>query len=168
MEAAMSHEHEEIIEVAEGPSFHATPAHAEPTAVQQESAYGIKVWIERPYDEVLASTRKAIAHEGFGVVSDIDVRKLFQEKLGIAFPNYRILGVCNPKWAHEALDLDKDIGLLLPCNVVVYEQSNGTVLEAVDPIAMMALAGGEGLAHLAKTVKYSLQTVINHVSAGVD
>lgn len=167
----MPDECKEIFEVAEGPSVCA-PVEEEralpSVAVQQEAAYGIKVWIQKPYDEVLQSTRKALAHEGFGVVTEIDVRKLFQEKLGIAFPRYQILGVCNPEWAHQALDLDKDIGLLLPCNVVVYEQSNGTVVEAMDPIAMMALAGGDELQRLARTVKHSLQTVINHVASGVD
>lgn len=164
----MAEECKEIIEVAEGPSVCAHPESEHPHATQQEAAYGIKVWIERPYDEVLQSTRKAIVHEGFGVVTEIDVRKLLQEKLGLAFPSYAILGVCNPKWAHQALELDRDIGLLLPCNVIVYEQSNGTIVEAADPIALMALAGGKDLQHLARTVKHALQTVINHVASGVD
>lgn len=167
----MAEECKEIFEVAEGPSVCA-PVEQErehpSVAVQQEATYGIKIWIQKPYDEVLESTRKALAHEGFGVVTEIAVHKLFQEKLGMAFPRYQILGVCNPEWAHQALDLDRDIGLLLPCNVIVYEQSDGTVVEAVDPIAMMALAGGEDLQRLARTVKRSLQTVINHVASGVN
>lgn len=166
----MSDECREIIEVAEGPSVCAPSEqeHHHHVAAQQEAAYGIKVWIEKPYDQVLESTKRALAHEGFGVVTEIDVRKLFQEKLAIAYPSYCILGVCNPRWAHQALDLDMDIGLLLPCNVIVYEQSNGTIVEAVDPIAMLALAGGQKLQDLARTVKHSLQNVINHVASGVE
>ena len=164
----MAEECREIIEVAEGPSVCAPAKGERAVAVQQEAAYGIKVWIEKPYDQVLQSTRKALAHEGFGIVTEIDVRKLFREKLGIAYPSYHILGVCNPEWARKALDLDRDIGLLLPCNVIVYEQSNGAIVEAIDPIALMALAGGEDLQHLARTVKHSLQTVINHVASGVE
>ena len=166
----MSDECREIIEVAEGPSVCAPSEqeHHHQVAAQQEAAYGIKVWIEKPYDQVLQSTKRALAHEGFGVVTEIDVRKLFQEKLAIAYPSYCILGVCNPEWAKKALDLDRDIGLLLPCNVIVYEQSNGTIVEAIDPIAMMALAGGRELQDLARTVKHSLQTVINHVASGVE
>jgi len=166
----MTDEREEIIEMAEGPSVRAHPdqEQAVPVAAQREAAYGIKAWIEKPYEEVLESTRRALKSEGFGVVTEIDVRTLFKEKLDIAFSNYAILGVCNPNWARQALDMDRDIGLLLPCNVIVYEQSNGTIVEAIDPIAMMAIAGGEDLQRLARTVKHSLQNVINHVASGVE
>jgi len=159
-----------ITEVAEGPSIPAQPEtkleqHAD--AVQEESAYGIKIRVDRPYDSVLASVREALKEEGFGIIAEIDVRRTFKEKLAIEFPQYVILGACNPRYAHLAMELDMDIGLLLPCNVVVYERAGGTVVETIDPIAQLALADSSDLRDLAIAVKQNLQDVINRVAAGL-
>ena len=162
----MTEECREIIEVAEGPSV-CKPAEPHAAAVQQESAYGIKVWIDKPYDEVLASTKHALAEEGLQIITETDIRKLLQNKLGIGFPHYKILGVSDPKWIHEALDLDQDIGLLIPCNMVVYEQNEGTILEAVDTIALYAIADSARLADLARLLKQKFQDVIDHVASGL-
>lgn len=159
-----------ITEVAEGPSVPVRSKadlerHA--AAVQEKSAYGIKISVDRPYDRILGSVRDALKEEGFGVITEIDLQQTFKEKLGIEFQQYVILGACNPWYAHQAIELDIDVGLLLPCNVVVYERAGGTVVEAIDPIAQLALADSSELRELAIAIKQKLQNVINRVAAGL-
>lgn len=167
----MEKECAEVVEVAEGPSICASeqkPTERHAAAVRQESAYGIKVWVEMPFDDVLAAARRALDEEGFRVVSDLDVRELFEGDLGVRYPEYRILGVVHPELSQQALDLDRDAGLLIPLNLVVYEQHEGSTIEAVDPIALFSLAGNSDLDDLARTIKARLQDVVDHVAAGLD
>lgn len=94
------------------------------------------------FETVLARTVEALKTEGFGVLSEIDVQKAMQDKLGVLMPPYRILGACNPPLAHRALMAEPDIGLLLPCNVIVREQAPGTVVVGfLDPQTMVGLVG---------------------------
>jgi uncharacterized protein (DUF302 family) len=98
--------------------------------------------VDIPFDETLAKTRAALPAEGFGVITEIDVRKTMKEKLNIDGKRYMILGACNPQLAHRALSAEPQMGLLLPCNVVVYEEAEDrTVVEAIDPLTMLDLAG---------------------------
>jgi uncharacterized protein (DUF302 family) len=98
--------------------------------------------VDIPFDETLAITRAALPAEGFGVITEIDVRKTMKEKLNIDGKRYMILGACNPQLAHRALSAEPQMGLLLPCNVVVYEEAEDrTVVEAIDPLTMLDLAG---------------------------
>jgi len=161
----------EIVEIAEGPSVPAPPeeqpAERHAAAVLRECAYGIKVWVEKPYEEALDATKRALAEEGFDVVTQIDVRQLLHEKLGAERPHYTILGVLNLQSAREALELDRDIGLLLPFNLVIYEQTGGTIVEAIDPIAHLAIADSADLEDLARAIRQKLQDVIDHVAAGL-
>ena len=99
------------------------------------------------YAETLAKTRDALQAEGFGVLTEIDLRAKLKEKLNVDFKRYVILGVCNPPLAYRAPKAEPEIGLLLPCNVIVYEQSeHQTVVAAVDPLTMIDIVGQRGIA----------------------
>ncbi len=107
------------------------------------------------YDEALQRIPEALKAEGFGVLTEIDVKETLQKKLGVDFRRYKILGACNPPLAHEALSTTLDVGTMLPCNVVVYEEGDHAVVMAIDP--MQTVAGADPrLAKLAETVKGKL------------
>lgn len=100
--------------------------------------YYFNTTLHTSFDDALARTVEALKVEGFGIISEIDVQKTLREKIGAAFRKYRILGACNPKLAHEALQLEDKIGTMLPCNVVVQELDDGSVeVAAIDPVASM-------------------------------
>jgi uncharacterized protein (DUF302 family) len=107
-----------------------------------ELAY--EVMIDAPYEEALPRVIEALKQEGFGVLTRIDVHDAFKEKLGVDFRNYSILGACNPPLAHRALSSRPDAGLMLPCNVVVEQSGDGTLVRIVDPAAMMQAGGLAG------------------------
>ena len=116
--------------------------------------YGISTKVNQPYEEAVAKTREALQQEGFGVLTEIDVQKTLQEKLGANFRKYVILGACNPPLAHQALQAEREVGLLLPCNVIVYEaDGGGTVVSAVDPIAMLGIIENPELQNLARSLR---------------
>ena len=103
-----------------------------------------EVTLDGPYAESLERVIDALKEEGFGVLSRIDVHDAFKEKLGLEFRNYIILGACNPPLAHKALSNRPDAGLMLPCNVIVEENDEGTLVRIVDPAAMMQAGGFDG------------------------
>jgi len=111
--------------------------------------YGTGVRVASGFDETVARVRGALKEQGFGVLTEIDVRATLEEKLGHDMEPYLILGACNPPLAHRALAVDRRIGLLLPCNVVVRADGDETVVEALDPRIMVGLAGDEALAPVA-------------------
>jgi len=96
-------------------------------------SYGTQVLVDAPFPEVVERARTALASQGFGVLTEIDVTATLRAKLGAQLEDYVILGACNPPFAHQALDIDRSIGLLLPCNVVVRATAEGTLVEALDP-----------------------------------
>jgi uncharacterized protein (DUF302 family) len=102
---------------------------------------GIRRTIDLGWDETVEKVRATLADEGFGVLSEIPIHEKLKEKLGVEFRRYVILGACNPPLAHKALQSNPEIGLLLPCNVVVYENEGKTVVSAIDPDTMVAVAG---------------------------
>lgn len=108
------------------------------------SGMAFEVTLEGPYAESLERVIEALKEEGFGVLSRIDVHDAFKEKLGLEFRNYIILGACNPPLAHKALSNRPDAGLMLPCNVIVEENDDGTLVRIVDPAAMMQAGGFDG------------------------
>jgi uncharacterized protein (DUF302 family) len=102
----------------------------------------LRTIVHASHAEALRRAREALQSQGFGVLCEIDIREKLREKLGVEFQRYVILGACNPPLAYEALQADPEIGLLLPCNVIVYEESDvRCVVAAVDPDAMMSVAG---------------------------
>ena len=103
-----------------------------------------EVTLNSPYDESLERVVDELKEEGFGVLTRIDVRATFKEKLDVDFRNYSILGACNPPLAHKALSSRPDAGLMLPCNVIVEEIENGTLVRIVDPAAMMQAGDLDG------------------------
>ncbi|MBD0676812.1 DUF302 domain-containing protein [Streptomyces sp. CBMA156] len=112
--------------------------------------YGLGVRLDRPFGQAVEAVTAALKEQGFGVLTTIDVRATLREKIGAEVEDYLILGACNPALAHRALQADRRIGLLLPCNVVVRADGDGTVVEAVDPQTMVTLAGpGNGLGEVA-------------------
>ena len=109
------------------------------------------------YDEALAKVPEALKAEGFGVLTEIDMKETLKNKLGVDFRRYKILGACNPPLAHKALSAELEIGLMLPCNVIVYEADDGhAVVAAIDPTLTIASIGKPELAELAATVKEKL------------
>lgn len=125
-------------------------------------AYGMKATVDASMDDTYARVVDALKSEGFGVLTEIDIQTAFQEKLGVEFRPYRILGACNPPLAHQALDADLDIGLLLPCNVVVYEGDTPgtTVVAAIDPIVQLGVTGRSDIEPMAQEVRERLARVL--------
>lgn len=125
--------------------------------------YGHRRELEFSFEETLEKTREALKKEGFGVLTEIDMKEKLREKLGVDFRKYVILGACNPPLAHGALQEDLDIGLLLPCNVVVYEWNGGSVVAAIDASQMLSIAGNQKLEETAGTVNEKLRRAIENL-----
>jgi len=122
--------------------------------------YGFNVNVSGKFDEVVTQVTEALKSEGFGVLSDIDVQATLKAKLGVERRPYRILGACNPTLAHRALEADPDIGLLLPCNVIIREEDNGSVTVGfMDPEAVLGLVQKEQVAKLGHEVRAKLVRV---------
>jgi uncharacterized protein (DUF302 family) len=127
----------------------------------EAGAYGFRKTVPLSYDAALAKVREALQEQGFGVLSEIDIREKLQEKLGVDFKRYTILGACNPPLAYKALQAENDIGLLLPCNVIVYENGeNESVIAAIDPDSMVAITHNEALATIAADARERLKRAL--------
>jgi uncharacterized protein (DUF302 family) len=125
--------------------------------------YGYKRQVDASFEEVLRRTREELEKEGFGVLTEIDVRATLKKKLDVDYDNYLILGACNPPFAYQALQTEKDIGLLLPCNVIVYEDSGQTFVSAIVPTVAMSMVDNEQLLGIAVQVEEKLKKVIDSV-----
>jgi uncharacterized protein (DUF302 family) len=126
----------------------------------QSVEYGVGRYLDEPYDQVLPRVVEALKVEGFGVITEIDVKKTMKEKLDVDVPPHTILGACNPKLAHAALEVEPDLGVLLPCNVVVYATGTGTRVTAVNAGAMLGMVGNEALQPIASEVQERLDRVL--------
>ena len=113
------------------------------------------------FDDAVTRTIEALKKEGFGVLTDIDVKETLKKKIGVDFPSYRILGACNPALAYEALKLEDKVGTMLPCNVVVRDAGNGrTEVAAIDPVASMQAIDNPELKRAAEQVRAKLKKVV--------
>jgi len=131
------------------------------------TSYHFSVTVSGDFDDVVERTKQALAAEGFGVLSDIDVAATMKAKLDVDRPPYRILGACNPPMAHQALEADPAIGVLLPCNVVVREESEGRVLvDFMDPEAVLELVAKPGIEKVAGEVRTRLEMARDTLARG--
>ncbi len=114
------------------------------------------------FDEIVARVKATLKAEGFGVLTEIDVKATLKEKLGVEFRNYRILGACNAPYAYKALQAEDKIGTMLPCSVVVQEKAPGVVeVAAIDPVASMQAVGNPALEPVGREVREKLRKVVN-------
>ena len=126
--------------------------------------YAIARTLQVPFEEADRRVRAALQSEGFGILTEIDVRATLKEKLDVDVPAYEILGACNPPLAHQALQAEPDVGLLLPCNVVVRDAGDGhTVVEALDPQVQLEVAENPRLRELAADVRARMERVVASV-----
>lgn len=125
--------------------------------------YGMSTRVGLSYEEAVDKTKAALKEEGFGVLTEIDVKATIKEKLNLDFQKYVILGACNPPMAHRAMSADPAAGLFLPCNVLVYEGDEGTVVSAMDPVAMMSGVENEQLKQVAAEIRPRLERAVQKV-----
>ena len=129
--------------------------------LQVEYGYGRSV--DMPFQKAIERVTETLKEEGFGVLSRIDIHDKLKEKLGVDFHNYAILGACNPPIAYQSLQAEPNLGLLLPCNVVVYEKEGRTVVAAIDAKKMLSIVGNPALETAAAAVNEKLQRAIDQV-----
>jgi uncharacterized protein (DUF302 family) len=123
--------------------------------------FGIRRVLRTGYQEALERLPEALQSEGFGILTEIDVRETLNKKLGVDFRRYKILGACNPPLAHRALEAELEVGLLLPCNVIVYEGDDGhAVVAAVDPMQTIAARSNPKIREVAEKVREKLERVL--------
>ncbi|HED06787.1 MAG TPA: DUF302 domain-containing protein [Ignavibacteria bacterium] len=127
-------------------------------------SYAYSKTLSISYDEAIEHVTEELKKEGFGILTEIDVKATLKKKLDIDFKPYKILGACNPPFAYKALQAEEQIGLMLPCNVIVYVNNSGeTVVAAVDPVASMKAVENENLGNIAKTIQDKLRSIIENL-----
>jgi uncharacterized protein (DUF302 family) len=134
-----------------------------PAETLTQTSYGFGHVVQGSFDDVLTRTREALKSEGFGVITEIDVKATMKDKLGLEESAYTILGACNPALAHRALEAERELGLLLPCNVIVYETEDGTRVSAMDPGLMSQLVDNPVLTEVAGEVRARLVRVLENL-----
>ena len=122
--------------------------------------YTISAQVDTGFEQTIENVTEELEEEGFGVLTDIDVQKTIEKKLGEDYRKYRILGACNPEFAHEAMEEETAIGAVLPCNVIVYEDSGKVFVEAVDPEELVSVTENSELDELASEVKERMNRVV--------
>ncbi len=128
--------------------------------MEKETAkIGMQVNLDVPYDAAVEKVTAALKEEGFGVLTEIDVKATLKMKLDVDFKRYVILGACNPPLAYQALQNEPDIGLLLPCNVIVYETDSGSLVNIIDPLSMLGFVKNPALDPVAEEARVRLERV---------
>ncbi len=123
-------------------------------------SYGISKTTSLSFDQAIEKVTEELTKEGFGVLTTIDVKETLKKKIDVDIPRYTILGACNPHFANKALQIEKEIGLLLPCNVLVYEQDGSVTVSAFDPIIMDKIISNPAIQSISEEVRQKLQRVI--------
>jgi uncharacterized protein (DUF302 family) len=126
-------------------------------------SYGYKKQVDSTYEETVEKTKEELKKEGFGVLTEIDVKATLKKKLDVDYDKYIILGACNPPFAYKALQAEKDIGLLLPCNVIIYKEDSKTFVSAIVPTVAMGMVENEELLKIAGEVEEKLKKVIDNI-----
>lgn len=127
-------------------------------------SYALSITLRMPFEDAVEQARKALADQGFGVLTEIDMKATLKSKLGVDMEDYTILGACNPPLAHRAMDTDRQIGLLLPCNVLVRAEvtaPGAVIVEAMDPQIMVQISDQPGLREVADDAAAKLKAAIN-------
>jgi uncharacterized protein (DUF302 family) len=126
-------------------------------------SYGFTKEVDAPFEQILERLPKLLEKEGFGAVSTIDIGQKMRDKLGVDFRKYVIVGACSPKNAYRALTAEENIGLMLPCNMIVYEKDGKTVVGSIRPTEMMKAIGNDALTSVAAEVEASLKRVLDSI-----
>jgi uncharacterized protein (DUF302 family) len=126
-------------------------------------SYGFTKELNTPFQKAVETVTEELKKEGFGILTKIDLREKFKEKLGINFKKYAILGACHPPSAHKAVLAEENIGLLLPCNVIIYEKDDKVVVSLIKPMMMMQMIENEQLRQIAETVEAKLKVVFDSI-----
>ena len=126
-------------------------------------SYGYSKEVNMSFSEAEAKVREELQKEGFGVLTEIDVKSVLKKKLDVDTEDYVILGACNPSFAHKALQAEKEIGLLLPCNVIVYRKDDKTFISAINPMEAMGMADNLKLQKISREVSEKLRRVVDNV-----
>jgi len=130
----------------------------------EHNGYGFSKIVDLNYDEAVQKLKEELKKEGFGALTEVDVKQTLKSKLDVNFKPYKIIGACNPPFAYQALQAEEQIGLLLPCNVIVYVNDEGlTVVAVIDPIASMEKVKNEKLENVAKTIQEKLKRVLTNM-----
>ncbi len=130
----------------------------------EKTQYAFRKIVKTSYEKTIELVTQALKEEGFGILTQIDVRDTLKKKLNLDFRKYIILGACNPSFAHQSLQAEREIGLLLPCNVIVYEDDSGnTVVSAIDPESAMSMIDNPKLKDIATQVGSKLRVVIENL-----
>lgn len=125
--------------------------------------YGYGKKVNLSFEEAIEKVKETLAAENFGVLTEIDVKATMKKKLGVEYENYIILGACNPEFAHKALQIEKEIGLLLPCNVIVYEDNGDVYVYAIVPSVAMSMVESDTLPEIAKEVEKLLKKAVDQL-----
>ncbi len=125
--------------------------------------YGFSKTVSLPYEQAIEKITEELKKEGFGVLTEIDVKETLKKKLNVDFKKYKILGACNPPIAHKALQFEEELGLLLPCNVIVYEKEGKSVVSVFNPMIMTQLLEGKEMETIAEEVKGKLLAALERV-----
>lgn len=123
--------------------------------------YSYKKQLNISFSEAETKTREELAKHGFGIITEIDVRKTFKNKLNEDFDSYVILGACHPSSAYSVLSAEKELGLLLPCNVIVYEDNGNVFVSAIMPESLIRMLGNDKLSHVAEDIETKLRAVVD-------